>query len=640
MRREWQMSKKSKNRYISHNDLDRADKPNQDGSVASAESVNSAGQVGSEGSGGAAGSVSSALEASQAFIETAEVLNKGEAATLEDALAQNQAAEAAAAAAAASAVSAATEAAASDQEAELAASLAAAEPNAQGMPEPISQEMPEVSAQGMPEAGVQAEAGEQGVGAAASEAEPAILHSSRALEDDPAVKAAQVLARDNAEELALREAEELALREAEDAEQVRLTAKENVAIPPLKPVDNIENLKTAGQVLRYHRQRMGMSIKEVADALKARPTTIANIESDLLNTPNVQNMVGRQVILYADLLGLNPKEVHDLYLQGIKEDVVIEHVTVPRPRTDRRMNRIWLVVVLMIVVATAGFFVFGGKEDAPSSAQGSLNEAALDASHDTSAALVTSDAKLTVGNNAPVVIEEEPAADAPQVMVVDENTAKATEQQYNLKQMEAAAAAAAKDLAPQPEALLLPEGVAHEPETQVETNVPEVDSKLVASEPEVSAPERPSNAVKSEPVATPAPVATEAAAAEASAPQEPAVTKEEAAQEAAPKPAAKPELAASLKNISSSVKVVGRDGLASLNRAEIAVTAPVALEVIDGSGKRVRSGVFDAGDVVKITAIPPIVVKLSDTSAVKISYMGGTIALPAGKQVRFELPQR
>lgn len=635
MRREWQMSKKSKNRYISHNDLDRADKPNQDGSVASAESVNSAGQVGSEGSGGAAGSVSSALEASQAFIETAEVLNKGEAATLEDALAQNQAAEAAAAAAAAaaaSAVSAATEAAASDQEAELAASLAAAEPNAQGMPEPISQEMPEVSAQGMPEAGVQAEAGEQRVGAAASEAEPAILHSSRALEDDPAVKAAQVLARDNAEELAL--------REAEDAEQVRLTAKENVAIPPLKPVDNIENLKTAGQVLRYHRQRMGMSIKEVADALKARPTTIANIESDLLNTPNVQNMVGRQVILYADLLGLNPKEVHDLYLQGIKEDVVIEHVTVPRPRTDRRMNRIWLVVVLMIVVATAGFFVFGGKEDDPSSAQGSLNEAALDASHDTSAALVTSDAKLTVGNNAPVVIEEEPAADAPQVMVVDENTAKATEQQYNLKQMEAAAAAAAKDLAPQPEALLLPEGVAHEPETQVETNVPEVDSKLVASEPEVSAPERPSNAVKSEPVATPAPVATEAAAAEASAPQEPAVTKEEAAQEAAPKPAAKPELAASLKNISSSVKVVGRDGLASLNRAEIAVTAPVALEVIDGSGKRVRSGVFDAGDVVKITAIPPIVVKLSDTSAVKISYMGGTIALPAGKQVRFELPQR
>ena len=452
------------------------------------------------------------------------------------------------------------------------------------------------------------------------------MHSSRALEDDPAVKAAQVLARD--------QAEELALREAEDAEEVRRTAKENVAIPPLKPVDNIENLKTAGQVLRYHRQRSGMSIKEVAIALKALPSTIANIESDLLNTPNVQQKVGQLVVLYASLLGLNPEEVYDLYLQGIKEDVIIEHVSVPRKRTDRRMNRIWLIVVLMIVVAIAGYFVFGGEEE-PASSQGSLNEAALDASHDTSAALVTSDSKLTVGNNEPVVIEEEPAADAPKVMVVDENTAKATEQQYDLQQMQAQAAAAQQPV-PQPEALLLPEGVAHDDQVDPVEEVATVDINPAVPEIEdkaVLAPARPTNV---EPVATPEPVAQKPAA-----PAEPAAQPDVKAEEpAAVEEPAKPELASSLKNISSAVKVVGRDGLASLNRAEIAVTAPVALEVTDGSGKTVRSGVFDAGDVVKITAIPPIVVKLSDTSAVKISYMGGTIALPAGKQVRFELPQR
>lgn len=608
MRREWQMSKKSKNRYISHNDLDRADKPNQDGSVASAESA---------GPASAESSVASALEAAQAFVETAEVLNKGEGATLEDALAQNQAA--------ASAASATVEAAASDQEAELAASLAAAEPTAAGAPEPIASGAsapvaPELDAAGAatPELATQGEPAQEA-------AEPAILHSSRALEDDPAVKAAQVLARD--------QAEELALREAEDAEEVRRTAKENVAIPPLKPVDNIENLKTAGQVLRYHRQRSGMSIKEVAIALKALPSTIANIESDLLNTPNVQQKVGQIVVLYASLLGLNPEEVFDLYLQGIKEDVIIEHVSVPRKRTDRRMNRIWLIVVLMIVVAIAGYFVFGGEEESASS-QGSLNEAALDASHDTSAALVTSDSKLTVGNNEPVVIEEEPAADAPKVMVVDENTAKATEQQYDLRQMQAQAAAAQQPV-PQPEALLLPEGVAHDdqiaPVEEVATvdinpAVPEIEDKAVL------APARPTNV---EPVATPEPVASEPAVSEPTAPEPVASAEVEE-----PVVAAKPELASSLKNISSAVKVVGRDGLASLNRAEIAVTAPVALEVTDGSGKTVRSGVFDAGDVVKITAIPPIVVKLSDTSAVKISYMGGTIALPAGEQVRFELPQR
>ena len=581
MRREWQMSKKSKNRYISHNDLDRA-------SVASAESA---------GPAGAESSVASALEAAQAFVETAEVLNKGEGATLEDALAQNQAA-----------ASATVESAASDQEAELAASLAAAEATAQGAPEPIASG---ASAPVAPELDA-----------------AAILHSSRALEDDPAVKAAQVLARD--------QAEELALREAEDAEEVRRTAKENVAIPPLKPVDNIENLKTAGQVLRYHRQRSGMSIKEVAIALKALPSTIANIESDLLNTPNVQQKVGRIVVLYASLLGLNPEEVFDLYLQGIKEDVIIEHVSVPRKRTDRRMNRIWLIVVLMIVVAIAGYFVFGGKEE-PASSQGSLNEAALDASHDTSAALVTSDSKLTVGNNEPVVIEEEPAADAPKVMVVDENTAKATEQQYDLQQMQAQAAAAQQPV-PQPEALLLPEGVAHDDQIAPVEEVATVDINPAAPEVEdkaVLAPARPNNV---EPVAAPEPVAQKPAVPEPAAhkPAAPA----EAENPAAVEESAKPELASSLKNISSAVKVVGRDGLASLNRAEIAVTAPVALEVTDGSGKTVRSGVFDAGDVVKITAIPPIVVKLSDTSAVKISYMGGTIALPAGEQVRFELPQR
>ena len=618
MRREWQMSKKSKNRYISHNDLDRADKPNQDGSVASAESA---------GPASAESSVASALEAAQAFVETAEVLNKGEGATLEDALAQNQAA------AAVSAASATVESAASDQEAELAASLAAAEATAQGAPEPIASGAsapvaPEMASLGAPElaasGAVAPELAPQGEPAQEA-GEPAILHSSRALEDDPAVKAAQVLARD--------QAEELALREAEDAEEVRRTAKENVAIPPLKPVDNIENLKTAGQVLRYHRQRSGMSIKEVAIALKALPSTIANIESDLLNTPNVQQKVGQIVVLYASLLGLNPEEVYDLYLQGIKEDVIIEHVSVPRKRTDRRMNRIWLIVVLMIVVAIAGYFVFGGEEE-PASSQGSLNEAALDASHDTSAALVTSDSKLTVGNNEPVVIEEEPAAYAPKVMVVDENTAKATEQQYDLQQMQAQAAAAQQPV-PQPEALLLPEGVAHDDQIAPVEEVATVDINPAAPESEdkaVLAPARPTNV---EPVVTPEPAPQKPAA-----PAEPAAQPDVKAEEpAVAEEPAKPELASSLKNISSAVKVVGRDGLASLNRAEIAITAPVALEVTDGSGKTVRSGVFDAGDVVKITAIPPIVVKLSDTSAVKISYMGGTIALPAGEQVRFELPQ-
>lgn len=120
-----------------------------------------------------------------------------------------------------------------------------------------------------------------------------------------------------------------------------------------------------------------------------------------------------------------------------------------------------------------------------------------------------------------------------------------------------------------------------------------------------------------------------------------AEAKAKAEAEAKAKEAAKDvELSGNLKNISSSVRVVNRDGLASLNRAEISVIKRVALKVVDSSGKVLASGTYDNGDSVKVTGIPPINVQISSTDAVKISYMGGHISMPAGKQVKFDLPMR
>ena len=592
------MSKKSKNRYLDPNDSGREDALSH-ASEPSAE----------------------AAPAHEALDEPVEVINKGAGAALEDALAPNPAD-----------VAADTAADAIDEPVEVinqGAGAALEDALALGQEE-SSQEAAGQAAAGQAVPGQEA-AGSDG---AVAEGTEGILHSSRALEDDPAVKAAQVLAHDQAAERAEREAQVL----AEDAAKLRETTKEHLTIPPLKPVDRPEDLKTAGQILRYHRQRAGLSIKEVADSIQARATSIADIEADRLNTPSVVRMVSQQVIAYARLLKLDDGEIYRLYLQGIKEPVTIEHVTVKRPSPDRRMNRIWLIVVLMIVIATAGYFVFGGKEDeAPS---GALPEQSLDLSHDTSAALVTSDSKLTVGSEAPVVIEEQPAADAPQVMVVDENTAKATAQQYALQQMQAQQAQAhAQEPTSQPEALVLPEGVAHEPVAAAASEV----ASSVAS-PAASASSVPTAPVVEE-VEPVAPVATVDTSPQTELPEDKAVltpsrpaTNPSTGEE--PVATKDPELKASLQDISGQVKVKNRDGLASLNRAEIHVSKPVALEVTDGLGKTVRSGVFTAGDVVKITAIPPIVVKLSDTSSVQISYMGGTIALPQAQQVRFELPQR
>ena len=583
------MSKKSKNRYLDPNDSGREDALSH-ASEPSAE----------------------AAPAHEALDEPVEVINKGAGAALEDALAPNPAD-----------VAADTAADAIDEPVEVINQGAGA---ALEDALALGQEESSQAAAGQAVPGQEA-AGSDG---AAAEGTEGILHSSRALEDDPAVKAAQVLAHDQAAERAEREAQAL----AEDAAKLRETTKENLTIPPLKPVDRPEDLKTAGQILRYHRQRAGLSIKEVADSIQARATSIADIEADRLNTPSVVRMVSQQVIAYARLLKLDDGEIYRLYLQGIKEPVTIEHVTVKRPSPDRRMNRIWLIVVLMIVIATAGYFVFGGKEDEEPS--GALPEQSLDLSHDTSAALVTSDSKLTVGSEAPVVIEEQPAADAPQVMVVDENTAKATAQQYALQQMQAQQAQAhAQEPTSQPEALVLPEGVAHEPVAAAssETSASSSAATVTAPAPVVE---------EVEPVA---PVATVDTSPQTELPEDKAVltpsrpaTNPSTGEE--PVATKDPELKASLQDISRQVKVKNRDGLASLNRAEIHVSKPVALEVTDGLGKTVRSGVFTAGDVVKITAIPPIVVKLSDTSSVQISYMGGTIALPQAQQVRFELPQR
>ena len=346
------MSKKSKNRDLGRNDQPQAvDEPQ----------VNT-----------------SALEASQAFVESAEVLNKGAGSTLEDAFAPDQ-------------------------------TVRSAPPSAAGASgSPGASDAAPAAAEHAPEGTTPQEATPQGTTpreatprVGTSDSGEAILHSTRALEDDPAMKAAQVLALDNAAEQAEREA----LEEAAEAEELRKTTTENLKMPPPKPVDNPEDLKTAGQVLRYHRQRMGLSIKQVADQLKARATTIADIEADRLNAPSVVKMVSRQVSSYAILLNLDAEEVVRLYRQNIKENVTIEHVEV-RPKSDGRMNRIWLLVVLMILVATAGYFVFGGenKDDAPKS--GALKDPALTTVHDTATALVTSDSKLTVGE--PVVIETEP----------------------------------------------------------------------------------------------------------------------------------------------------------------------------------------------------------------------------------------
>ena len=76
-----------------------------------------------------------------------------------------------------------------------------------------------------------------------------------------------------------------------------------------------------------------------------------------------------------------------------------------------------------------------------------------------------------------------------------------------------------------------------------------------------------------------------------------------------------------------------------MNTATIKVTGDVAIKVT-GNGKLLKQGNFSSGDTIKVTGIPPLKISVSDSSKVRISYMGTTVAVPGAQQVSFALPTR
>ncbi|MDO4675546.1 MAG: DUF4115 domain-containing protein [Anaerobiospirillum succiniciproducens] len=356
---------------------------------------------------------------------------------------------------------------------------------------------------------------------------------------------------------------------------------------------------TAGQLLRSHRIKRKMSINEVANEIRARPATVADIENDRMCFHTVKDFAESFIGRYGKLFGLDQDDLIARYRKQLAQSITVISDEKPKKKFDIQLARSWLMVVLVVLVATAGYFVFSAQEASKKEEQ--KVQIAQNAQIDT-----TQSAVEIYASNAPqngqgqVVIQDPNNQNGPEVRVVDENTARATAQQMAMQQsadgsIDLKPAQAAKEKSP----LDLPPNA----NISVANNANIGNANI-----------------------------TVANNAEAKAKAEAEAKAKEAAKDV--------ELSGNLKNISNSVRVVNRDGLASLNRAEITVTKRVALKVVDSSGKVLASGTYDNGDSVKVTGIPPINVQISSTDAVKISYMGGHISMPAGKQVKFDLPMR
>lgn len=454
----------------------------------------------------------------------------------------------------------------------------------------------------------------------------------------------------------------------------------NASLEPVKPEKSYEQLdRKYGEILKYYRQKQGISLQNMARVLQVSPGTVVSIESSGFKVAENHDYISTLLTKYAAILGIDDKFIVELYEQQIAESIQITRKNSTKKPVDRIMNRSWLVAVLVVVVAAGGYFIF--KEEDKSNQGTNIEISAGDvanngpttdsAQNPNSTALVSTinqgakDLNNQMAQNQ-VVVEDKRNADASKVKPVDENTARATAQSNALQQSATKhAIEQAQNASTSPNALPLQKesgitfATGDAPDRQKNTLIdansvtaqanakdsvataatavtakataPAKETTQIAPNTQAAAGAAQSTALASNDKNNNAAQNTQTAAAK----NETADAKKEEATKVEA-----PTLKAKLDDISSKVTVKNREGLASLNSAKIAVNGDVAVKVIDGSKRVLANGVYKKGDHINITGIPPLKVQVSDTEAVSISYMGGTVTVPKDKQVQFALPMR
>lgn len=448
---------------------------------------------------------------------------------------------------------------------------------------------------------------------------------------------------------------------------------ENPYVSPVRTTDQLEDLKTVGEILRYHRQRVGLSLNEVANKLRVRPATISDIENNKLNDLTYSSFASNVIARYAIVLHLDHKSLVELYESTLDKGIAIEHekrdAQKIRQRRNRNLARLCVFGILVLAVG-GGLWSFMGRDSELSSGEIGELKASVHGSQDleqldpsmplvtsndpkASGSLVLSDSKQQPA----VVLEAESNQNAPEVQVVDLNTARAT-QQAQVLQAEADAARLAQLQEQQGQntassTLSLPQDAVptHDGNDLLGANVdqgPALVDSPVTTAPNAVSDTAPDAALSIEEQARLAAERVKAAQQG----NEPVISSNEPTADAAVEAKAQqdaddaaaetetpaPELNAKLKNVSSRVKIVDRDDIGSLNRVSIEVTGPVAIKVMDSNKKVLASGSYKSGDRISATGIPPLTVQVSDTQAVRISYIGGKLEMPKDQQVQFELP--
>lgn len=386
-----------------------------------------------------------------------------------------------------------------------------------------------------------------------------------------------------------------------------------------------------GLLLRYNRECQGYSTQDIAKKLKVRLTTVYDLENDRLAQETAVKFTSQLLASYATILHLDPDTVVNLYLQKVTSLVKINQESVPpKPENKSHALRYMLLIVLMLAVAGGGVYFFGDQGASKTKGEITLSEpdsGNLDLSSqesEQSNELVKEEHNLNDFLN-------QGAQEASSVQ--DANTAlstKATEDVVESNEPKFASLPLSDKTIEQKRSA----EKAKAQDSQVGVSNKANESKSA----ELAKVEQDSKNVKAQDSKQ------ESSLAEANKATE-AKQDADSKQEAESKQDAKADatilvLNNKLTNISDKVKIVDRkNSIPSLNNLEIDIIKDVALE-IKGSGKSIRSGVFKAGDNLKLTSIPPFEISVADTTAIRIKYLDGIVQIPNSKQVTFKLPER
>ena len=422
-------------------------------------------------------------------------------------------------------------------------------------------------------------------------------------------------------------------------EKLQSTDVEDPDLVPQSTTLSDDNVpRRAGAILLHCREKLGLSIREVANRLNTRINTISDIEHDRLNQPTAVPFTSVHIANYAKLVNLDPNLLVDMYKEAVAATVQENENAHKNKDSEHHVSKglkVFSLIALVLFGFGLGLIIYKLFSTPSESSTGSLViEDTVNPSQDEEGTLTldTKNSKLKAK-----VVEEAP--------LVDENTLMAKEQAENLDTNEIIDAQA----------------------KTVDDEVEDIDSHMSLkvktqntvdekTKQKIAAIEKEQQNNSLQPVSLN--TKTETKALEIKKDQKAATVKTEtlkantqktedkkvetAKQEQSTTPVAtetQVALSAQLKDISSRVRLAGkRDPFESFNTVSIRVLHDAALKVT-ANGKVLKQGTFKAGQTIKVTGIPPLRVSVNDTSSIRVTYLGTTLAVPSAKQVTFELPK-